>query len=105
MKRKMYMDEVEIAFEELKAIVTEKKYHLVYSCLYDANKLYSEGKLDLLRKFYAYMDVNAELHINPYEPEGLAMIEEDFRRTVAMGIESLNNKQNNGDRKAMFKVV
>ncbi|PGZ29566.1 hypothetical protein COE50_22395 [Bacillus anthracis] len=105
MKKKKYQDDVEKQLDDLMYAAVERGDNLLHACIFDAYQLYEKGNLDLLTKFYAYLDVFAELHIKPYEPAGYALMEEYIREAIGNAIESLNSKQNNGDKKAMFKVI
>ncbi|MGD2278217.1 hypothetical protein [Bacillus wiedmannii] len=105
MKRKYYVDEVEDGFELLSTMVASEGHALLHSVILDAIDLYKTGRLDLLRKYHALIDIVDEIRLKEYEDKGYEKYVGALHVLVDKGIDSLNKKQNNGDKKAMFKVV
>ncbi|PGM50819.1 hypothetical protein [Bacillus thuringiensis] len=105
MKRKYYVDEVEEGFEELMYLIAQEQHALLHHVVFDASKLYKAGKLDLLRKYHAHIDIVDDMRLKELEDKGYEKFIGALHNVVDMAIDSLNKKQNNGNKKALFKVV
>ncbi|MEC3417083.1 hypothetical protein P4159_05760 [Bacillus thuringiensis] len=105
MKRKYYVDEVEDGFEVLLSLVAREGHVLLHSVIFDATNLYKAGKLDLLRKYHALIDIVDDVRLKEYEDKGYEKYVDALHTLVDKAIDSLNKKQNNGNKKAMFRVV